>query len=115
MKLGLTLFALIGFGQTVWAAEIVALRSNTAGRGIGRTADGVDTGQAFPAELELLLKEKNCNTSVLNAGVPGDTTYGLNQRLPGVVSADTKVLVLEIPIGNDQRKHVTNTAENVRQ
>ncbi len=114
MKLVLTLFALIGLGQTAGAAEIVALgASNTAGRGIGHTADGVDTGQAFPAQLELLLKERNCNTSVLNAGVPGDTTYGLNQRLPGVVSADTKVLILEIPLGNDQRKNVTNTSENV--
>lgn len=106
--------ALIAFGQPVHAAEIVALgASNTAGRGIGHTADGVDKDQAFPAQLERLLREQKCNVSVLNAGIPADTTYSMLQRLPGLVSADTKVLILEVSHFNDKLKYITNTAENV--
>jgi acyl-CoA thioesterase-1 len=114
VKWFLAFLAMIAVGQAACAAEVVALgASNTEGRGIGQHRGGVDRDQAFPAQLEQLLRQQKCDVSVLNAGVPGDTTAGLNQRLPGVVSADTKVLILETVILNDRAKGLSDTKANV--
>ena len=56
--------------------------------------------QAFPAQLERLLRTKGCSAEVLNAGVAGDTTGGMLARLPGLLSANTRVLILQ-PGSND--------------
>lgn len=105
---------LVAQAQTASAAEVVALgASNTFGRGNRTHPDGVDQGQAFPAQLERLLRNGGCNVTVQNAGVPGDTTYELKMRLPGVLSSDTKVVILETPIGNDRIKNLTDTSDNV--
>ena len=86
------------------AAEVVALgASNTYGRGRGSTPDGVNPGQAFPAQLERRLRSQGCKVSVLNAGVAGNTTAQMLARLPGVLGKDTRVLILQ-PGGNDQRR-----------
>lgn len=86
------------------AAEIVALgASNTEGRGRGSTADGVPREQAYPAQLERLLNSSGCRVRVLNAGVAGDTTSGMLERLPGLLGTDTRVLILQ-PGGNDERR-----------
>jgi acyl-CoA thioesterase I len=83
------------------AAEIVALgASTTQGFGKGRHASGVSMDQAFPAQLERLLRTKGCSAEVLNAGVAGDTTGGMLARLPGLLSANTRVLILQ-PGSND--------------
>jgi acyl-CoA thioesterase-1 len=104
-RLGLmaVLFCL-AMGSAAQAAEIVALgASNTYGRGRGNTADGVSTGQAFPAQLERLLRSQGCRVRVRNAGIAGDTTGGMLARLSGVLSKDTRVLLLQ-PGGNDKRR-----------
>lgn len=86
------------------AAEVVALgASNTFGRGRGNTADGVNPAQAFPAQLERLLRSQGCKVSVKNAGVAGNTTGQMLARLPGALDKDTRVLILQ-PGGNDQRR-----------
>ena len=85
-------------------AQIVAMgASNTAGRGRGATPDGVPREQAFPAQLERVLNASGCHARVLNAGVAGDTTSGMLQRLPGSLGKDTKVLILQTG-GNDARR-----------
>jgi acyl-CoA thioesterase-1 len=86
------------------AAEVVALgASNTFGRGRGSTPDGVSVGQAYPAQLERLLRSQGCKVSVKNAGVAGDTTGGMLARLPGALDKNTRVLIFQ-PGGNDRRR-----------
>jgi acyl-CoA thioesterase-1 len=94
----------LAMGSVAEAAEVVALgASNTFGRGRGSTPDGVNPGQAFPAQLERLLRSQGCRVSVKNAGVAGDTTGQMLARLPGALDKDTRVLILQ-PGGNDQRR-----------
>lgn len=93
--------------------EIVALgASNTEGRGRGSTPDGVPREQAYPAQLQQLLQGLGCRVRVLNAGVAGDTTGGMLARLPGVVGAGTRVVILQ-PGGNDRRRGEAGSAGNI--
>ena len=67
------------FGGTAQAATVVALgASNTFGK-------GVSPSQAYPAQLEVLLRAKGLNVNVINAGINGDTTGGMLARLENVV------------------------------
>jgi len=53
------------------AATVVALgASNTYGKGVARN-------QAFPAQLETILRAKGLAVHVINAGINGDTTEGM--------------------------------------
>ena len=95
---------LMGVAEAAVAAEVVALgASNTEGKGRGATPDGVPRSQAFPAQLQAMLRAEGCKAKVLNAGVAGDTTGGMLRRLPRVLAKDTKVLILQ-PGGNDARR-----------
>jgi len=87
------------------AATVVALgASNTAGK-------GVSTSEAYPAQLESLLRARGLDVSVINAGVSGDTTGGMMARLDSAVPKGTRVVILQ-PGGNDMRKNAPNyTAE----
>jgi acyl-CoA thioesterase I len=96
--------ALFSISNAASAAQVVALgASNTEGKGRGRTPDGVPRAQAFPAQLQAVLNAQGCRVQVLNAGVAGDTTSGMLQRLPKALGKDTKVLILQ-PGGNDDRR-----------
>lgn len=79
------------------AATVVALgASNTYGKGVARN-------QAFPAQLEAILRAKGLNVRVINAGINGDTTEGMLRRLDRVVPNGTSAVILQ-PGGNDRRK-----------
>jgi len=79
------------------AATVVALgASNTFGKGVTRT-------QAFPAQLEAMLRARGLNIRVVNAGINGDTTEGMLRRLEQVVPNGTRAVILQ-PGGNDARK-----------
>jgi acyl-CoA thioesterase-1 len=92
----LATFALLYFSGAQ-AATIVALgASNTFGKGVSR-------GQAYPAQLEALLRARGLNAHVINAGINGDTTGGMLARLDRVVPKGTSVVILQ-PGGNDRRK-----------
>ncbi len=105
MNMRIPAFALaMALALPAQAAEIVALgASNTEGRGRGAHADGVPRGQAFPAQLEGMLRAEGCNVRVKNAGKAGDTTGGMLARLNGALDANTRVLILQ-PGGNDARQ-----------
>jgi len=93
--------ALVFLTGTANAAEIVALgASTTQGSGRGRHASGVPMDQAYPAQLERLLRARGCSAEVLNAGIAGDTTGGMLARIPGLLSTNTRVLILQ-PGSND--------------
>lgn len=82
---------------SVHAATVVALgASNTYGKGVARN-------QAFPAQLEAILRAKGLNVRVVNAGINGDTTEGMLRRMDGVVSRGVSAVILQ-PGGNDRRK-----------
>lgn len=90
---------------SAFAATVVALgASNTYGKGVARN-------QAFPAQLETILRAKGLDVRVVNAGINGDTTEGMPQRLDRAVPNGTRAVILQ-PGGNDGRKGSQNrTAE----
>ena len=90
---------LFGFASPqVRAATVVALgASNTYGKGVERN-------QAFPAQLEAMLRAKGVNVEVVNAGINGDTTEGMLGRLDSVAPSGTKAVIFQ-PGGNDGRKN----------
>jgi acyl-CoA thioesterase-1 len=95
------------FGSTAQAATVVALgASNTFGK-------GVSPGQAYPAQLEVLLRAKGLNVNVINAGINGDTTGGMLARLDNVVPKGTSVVVLQ-PGGNDRRKGAPDQTSEIQ-
>src|SRR5829696_9240354 len=79
------------------SGTIVALgASNTYGKGVARN-------QAYPEQLEAILRAKGANVRVVNAGINGDTTEGMLQRLDRTVPNGTSAVILQ-PGGNDRRK-----------
>jgi acyl-CoA thioesterase-1 len=83
--------------QPADAATVVALgASNTYGKGVARN-------QAFPAQLEAILRAKGLNVRVINAGINGDTTEGMLRRMDSAVPNGTSAVILQ-PGGNDGRK-----------
>lgn len=112
------LFAGTLFVSTGAQAEvtIVALgASNTHGKGQGAHPGGVSRSQAYPAQLQALLKARGIDARVINAGIPGDTTGGMLARLNSAVPNGTKVVILQTG-GNDARRGVGgDTAGNTAQ
>ncbi|HVV39892.1 MAG TPA: GDSL-type esterase/lipase family protein [Nitrobacter sp.] len=91
-------------------AQIVALgASNVAGK-------GVDSSEAYPAQLERLLAARGYHVHVANAGVSGDTNEGMLARLDSSVPDGTKVVVPDVSGGafNARRKTGGNQIEALR-
>ncbi|MGD0184056.1 MAG: GDSL-type esterase/lipase family protein [Roseiarcus sp.] len=104
------LMAALGIGSACAAdAVVVALgASQTYGKGVAR-------GEDYPAQLELMLRAKGRRVTVVNAGVNGDTTYGMLSRLDGSTPDGTRVVILQ-PGGNDARNGIASErAGNVDQ
>lgn len=77
-------------------AQVVCLgASNTAGKGVSQQ-------EAYPAQLEAMLRVRHYDGRVSNAGVNGDTTWGMLNRLETAVPAGTRVVIVQ-PGGNDER------------
>ena len=75
--------------------KIVALgASQTNGKGVARE-------DAYPAQLERLLRAQGLAASVVNAGVDGDTTADMAARLDSAVPEGTSLVVLQ-PGTNDR-------------
>ncbi|WP_091137073.1 GDSL-type esterase/lipase family protein [Microvirga guangxiensis] len=76
---------------------IVAIgASNTEGKGLSSQE------QAFPAQLQAMLRANGYDVRVINAGISGDTPQGMLGRLNSSVPAGTRVVILN-PGGNDLR------------
>jgi acyl-CoA thioesterase I len=85
-------------------AQIVALgaRDTYAVSGLTPAIDhGVPPDQAWPAQLEALLRTRGYRVNVTNAGIAGDTTARMLSRLDRDVPAGTRIVVYEIPFRND--------------
>lgn len=101
LKIALCLAVLTGISNfaagSAGAETVVALgASNTYGKGVARN-------QAFPAQLETMLRAKGLNVRVVNAGINGDTTEGMLRRLDSAVPNGARAVILQ-PGGNDRRK-----------
>ena len=59
--------------------------------------------QAYPAQLEAILRARGVVIHVVNAGINGDTTEGMLRRLDSAVPNGTRAVILQ-PGGNDLRK-----------
>lgn len=78
---------------------------------------GVLKANAYPAQLESLLKAEGYSVSVANEGVDGDTTQGILSRLDRAVPDGTKIVILQ-PGSNDKNRNSLSpaqTMENVEQ
>jgi acyl-CoA thioesterase I len=83
------------------AAQIVAFgASNTAGYGVG-------SDEAWPARLEAMLRAKGYQATVANAGISGDTTAGMLERLDSAVPNGTELVILAIYNYNDPPKGIS--------
>jgi acyl-CoA thioesterase-1 len=108
-----TSLAVLVLVTSPWSASaaplnIVALgASNTAGRGQGSHPGGVARDQAYPAQLEALLRAKGIDAHVRNAGVAGDTTAAMLKRLDSAVPNGTQIVILQTG-GNDARRGVSS-------
>jgi acyl-CoA thioesterase-1 len=94
-------FVMVGsaFGLAAAGAEptyIVALGAS------GIHGKGVLLSEAFPAQLENMLRADGFNVQVINAGVDGDTTSGMLLRMDSVIPLGTKITIVQ-PGGNDFR------------
>ena len=83
-------------------AQVVAFgASNVAGRGVSRS-------EAFPAQLEEMLRAKGYPVTVTNAGVSGDGSEQMLARIDQATPAGTRVVILDVggAMWNDARLHV---------
>ncbi len=82
-------------------AQVVAFgASNVAGYGASRD-------EAFPAQLEAMLRAKGYTVTVVNAGVSGNGTQQMLARIDSAIPAGTRVVLLDISGGlwNNWRMH----------
>lgn len=92
------LVSIVPAGAKTW--RIVAIgASNTQGFYIGKD-------NAYPAQLQQLLKQKGIDAEVTNAGVPFDTTSAMLRRIDEDVPKGTDIAILQ-PGANDRRFFVS--------
>ena len=71
-------------------AQVVAFgASNTAGY-------GVSASEAYPAQLETMLRARGYSVNVINAGVSGDGTQQMLARIDYAIPAGTRVVILDV-------------------
>jgi acyl-CoA thioesterase I len=96
------LFALAAAIVSPAQAQVVAFgASNVSGR-------GVSPSEAFPAQLEAMLRAKGYSVTVANAGNPGDGTQQMLARFDSAISGDARVVILDVGGGlwNNRRLQV---------
>jgi acyl-CoA thioesterase I len=94
-------FSVAAHAQTL----IVAFgASNVAGKGVWPS-------QAWPAQLEGMLKAKGYNVRVKNSGKSGDTTSGMLHRLNFAVPSGTKIVILDMGGGYFNNEKTTAASQ----
>jgi acyl-CoA thioesterase I len=101
LRLLLTVFALLLVSGAASARTIhIVAFGNSA-------TDGwlIKRDEAYPAQLQALLRKKGYDVSVTNAGVSGDTTVGALERFDTAIAPGTDIALVEFGT-NDLRLHV---------
>jgi acyl-CoA thioesterase-1 len=101
-RLLIPIFLLFAFAGEL-AAQIFAFgASNVAGA-------GVQPQQAWPAQLEKMLKAQGYPVHVINAGINGDTTADMLKRLDSAIPNGTKIVILDTGGGlfNDAKNNIS--------
>jgi acyl-CoA thioesterase I len=100
LLVAVALLTLVANLASATAAQIVAFgASNTAGY-------GVESDSAWPVRLEAMLRAKGYQVTVANAGISGDTTAGMLERLDSAVPDGTELVILAIFNYNDPGKGI---------
>lgn len=66
----------------------------------------VPRAQAYPAQLQTLLRKQAYDVVVANEGISGDTTAGALKRFDVAIAPDTDIVLVEFGV-NDLRQHVS--------
>jgi acyl-CoA thioesterase-1 len=104
---------LLGIG--VFALAVAAEPSYIIALGAsGIHGKGVPLSEAFPAQLENMLRDDGFNVQVINAGVDGDTTTQMLLRMDFVVPPTTRITIVQ-PGTNDfrSRKHSLSVEQHL--
>ena len=103
-KLVLALGLVVGSLGLVSQSPIAAAENLIVAFGASQTyGKGVSRDEAYPSQLEQLLRLKGYDVRVVNSGVNGQTTGAMLQRLEKSVPAGTSLVIFQ-PGGNDKRK-----------
>lgn len=76
----------------------------------------LDISQSYPAQLEALLQEDKYNYKIINAGVSGDTSQNLLDRMDLYTDTQADIYLLTIG-GNDalRRMNLQNLKQNIQE
>jgi acyl-CoA thioesterase I len=99
----LALRALALAAALIFCCAVEAATLNIVAIGASNTSGwGVSSQNAYPAQLQALLRKKGIDANVTNAGVLGDVTAGMLSRLDAAVPDGTDIVILQ-PGANDLR------------
>ncbi len=101
-RLLIPIFLLFAFAGELTAQIVAFGASNVAGA-------GVQPQQAWPAQLEKMLKAQGYDVHVINAGISGDTTADMLNRLDSAIPNGTKIVILDTGGGffNDAKNNIS--------
>lgn len=94
--MGETFTGLLALGTVLLAGQAYSASSRIVALGDSNTAGvGVAHHEAFPAQLEALLRMKGHDVQVSNAGISGDTTQGMLSRLDSAAPQGTQIVIVQ--------------------
>jgi acyl-CoA thioesterase I len=96
-------FGAIGQAQAKPVLVVAIGADNVKGMGMGKKrSGGVLESDAFPAQLQALLRARGIDAEVINAGVAGDTTRRMLDELNSTVPEGTRIVIVDRANGNDK-------------
>ena len=81
----------LGLSHTATAETVIAVLGDSLAAGFG-----LATNEAFPARLEVALRDAGEDVRVINAGVSGDTSAGGLARLDWVLGDQPNIVLVEL-------------------
>ena len=100
----LTFLALgAGFAFSSIAAKAEPIRIVALGASNTNGADN-GPGQAWPAQLEAMLKAKGYDVNMTVSAVNGDTSAGILSRASSAIAPGTQVVIFDLGTDNDRKK-----------
>jgi hypothetical protein len=68
--------------------------------------------EAWPAKLEVLLRQHGVNLSVSNPGINGNMADGMLSRADSAMPSGTRFVIFE-PSGNDNKEHLVAVTQGI--